>query len=114
MSFDDTPPQEVIDAAELVGRWFAERNVMDWKLGPCMARFHEPEPVELPPEEPEVDRKFMPHCPKCWTNGHQHRNDCRYKFSGMLYHVRTVDNRTDADRAFDNPHHGHGMEDDAA
>jgi hypothetical protein len=34
----EMPPKEVIEAAELVGRWFAERNVTDWCLGPCASR----------------------------------------------------------------------------
>jgi hypothetical protein len=33
------PPKEVVAAAELVGRYFAERNAPDWQLGPCRARF---------------------------------------------------------------------------
>lgn len=35
---NQAPPQEIIDAAEAVGRWFAERNITDWKLGPCASR----------------------------------------------------------------------------
>lgn len=34
----DMPPKEVIEAAERVGQWFAERNVTDWCLGPCASR----------------------------------------------------------------------------
>ena len=33
------PPQDVLDAAEKVGRWFAEHNIHDWELGPCRARY---------------------------------------------------------------------------
>lgn len=32
------PPPEVIAAAALVGRYFSERNVKVWALGPCAAR----------------------------------------------------------------------------
>ncbi|NMF98435.1 hypothetical protein GPA27_13675 [Aromatoleum toluolicum] len=34
----EMPPKEVIEAAEVVGRWFAERNMTDWCLGPCASR----------------------------------------------------------------------------
>lgn len=43
---DWMPPQEILDAALLVGRYFAERNADDWQLGPCRARFPR-EPVDL-------------------------------------------------------------------
>lgn len=33
------PPIEVVRAAELVGRYFADNNYGDWALGPCAARF---------------------------------------------------------------------------
>jgi ParB family chromosome partitioning protein len=33
------PPQDVIEAAEKVGRWFAERNIKGWELGPCADRW---------------------------------------------------------------------------
>lgn len=32
------PPPEIIAAAEAVGRWFAERNIKSWELGPCASR----------------------------------------------------------------------------
>jgi hypothetical protein len=32
-------PPDVILAAAKVGRWFAERNINDWEVGPCKARF---------------------------------------------------------------------------
>lgn len=34
----EQPTAEVIAAAELVGRYFAERNVKGWSLGPCSSR----------------------------------------------------------------------------
>lgn len=65
----DRPPAEVIAAAELVGRWFGERNVKDWKLGLCQARndsvtLHVPTGYRLVPLEPTkamLDAGF-----KCW------------------------------------------------
>jgi hypothetical protein len=35
---DETPPPEIIEAAEKVAQWFAERNVTDWVLGRCASR----------------------------------------------------------------------------
>lgn len=35
---DEMPPKEIIDAAMLVGRYFAERNIKTWMLGPCASR----------------------------------------------------------------------------
>lgn len=34
----DEVPFEIVQAAENVGRFFAERNISGWKLGPCMER----------------------------------------------------------------------------
>ena len=36
----DVPP-EITFAADMVGRWFAERNIKYWECGPCRARFSE-------------------------------------------------------------------------
>lgn len=47
---------------------------------------YEPEP------EPEIDRSKLPRCPICYTNGHQHRKDCRYRDFGMQYHVKSQRN----------------------
>lgn len=38
MTPENLPPAEIIDAAEKVGRWFAEHNIKNWSLGPCKAR----------------------------------------------------------------------------
>ena len=35
----DDIPIEIINAAKTVARYFKERNIKDWKLGDCMARF---------------------------------------------------------------------------
>jgi hypothetical protein len=32
--------------------------------------------------------KNMPHCPKCWTYGHEHRKTCPYVGQGMDRHIR--------------------------
>lgn len=32
------PPEEVIRAADLVGRWAAERDITNWQIGPCASR----------------------------------------------------------------------------
>lgn len=42
----ELPPLEVVAAAELVGRYFAERNVKHWQLGPCASRAAHDELVE--------------------------------------------------------------------
>lgn len=39
MADRDMPPPEIVEAAEKIGRWFAERNITDWELGPCRARW---------------------------------------------------------------------------
>ena len=33
------PPADVVAAASLVGRYFAQQNIDQWELGPCKARF---------------------------------------------------------------------------
>lgn len=35
---EEEPPREVIEAAVMVGHWFAERNIDDWMIGPCASR----------------------------------------------------------------------------
>ncbi len=34
----EMPPPELIAAAFEIGRWFEERNIKDWALGPCASR----------------------------------------------------------------------------
>lgn len=38
LSAEQMPPRDIIDAAYTVGRWFAERNITSWELGPCAGR----------------------------------------------------------------------------
>lgn len=44
----------------------------------------DPEWAQLEPP----DRSKFPYCPKCWTNGHEHRKDCPYAGMGMTHHTR--------------------------
>lgn len=37
--FHPMPPADVIDAANLVSRYFAKQNITEWELGDCKARF---------------------------------------------------------------------------
>ena len=34
----EMPPDEIVQATETIGRWFAERNIDNWKIGSCASR----------------------------------------------------------------------------
>ncbi len=44
---DGPIPKEIVDAAELVGRYFAGRNIKSWMLGPCASREIHDEAIAL-------------------------------------------------------------------
>lgn len=91
---NELPPPEIIEAAGKVADWFAERGITEWMLDGIEKRRDEPmdrsdmcryDGVAV---EPPEDRSQYPRCPVCWTNGHMHRKDCRYRNDGMAHHVR--------------------------
>lgn len=58
----ELPPHEVSAAAELVGRYFSERNVNAWAIGQCASRSTHDELVGLLREAlPELQAGIMCH-----------------------------------------------------
>jgi len=46
MMLKKQPPYDVIQAAELVSRWFATHNIKEWELGGCRNRKDAADPFE--------------------------------------------------------------------
>lgn len=42
---EDMPPSEIIEAAEKLSAWFAQRNITEWKLAGCQSRTEAPLPA---------------------------------------------------------------------